>query len=115
MPETAARASTRGDLPAILILAVIQGWVLYALHHSIQSHAWPATQPAWLLALYAVTVFVPLTLQLLVEHLRKTALWIIGSLLFATVFYFGWHHGSSVPTRGAEQFVARMDFFPLAF
>ena len=115
MTETAARTSMRADLPAILILAVIQGGALYGLHQAIQSHAWPATRPPWLLALYASVVFVPLTLQLLIEHARRTALWVIGSVVCGMFFYFGWHHGSAVADRNAQSFVSQGEYFPMTF
>jgi hypothetical protein len=38
-------------LPFILLAAVIQGWSLYGLHHSLEFHHWPATSQAWLMAL----------------------------------------------------------------
>lgn len=47
----------RRSFPVILLCALVQGWALYGLHLSIKSHHWPATNPAWLLALYSVFVF----------------------------------------------------------
>ena len=55
-------------LPIILLAAIVQGWALYGLHEAIQGHHWPATQPTWLIALYALVVFVPVTLQILAER-----------------------------------------------
>ena len=43
-------------LPFILLAAVIQGWSLYGLHHSLEFHHWPATNQPWLMALYALVV-----------------------------------------------------------
>jgi len=105
----------RAELPIILLLAVSQGWLLYGLHHSIQAQQWPATQPAWLLALYAVVVLMPVTLQLLAEHLRKAAVWPILALVGAAVFYFGWHHGTAVVDSHWDRLAASGDCFPLAF
>jgi uncharacterized membrane-anchored protein len=62
MPEGAAPAAIRAELPVILIAAVVRGWAMYALHRSISNHTWPATQLAWLFGLYAVAVVVPLTM-----------------------------------------------------
>ncbi len=107
-------STTRADLPAVLMLAVIQGWVLYGLHRSISEHQWPATQPAWLLALYAVAVFIPLTLQLLIDHRRKPALWVIVAVIAIALFYFGWHHGGAVAGPRLDRFVASGEYFPLA-
>jgi hypothetical protein len=83
-------------LPVILLAAVIQGWVLYALHWSIENKSWPATQPGWLFASYAVAIFVPLTAQLLSAHARQPLLWILLGVVFATFGYFGWHQGAWV-------------------
>jgi hypothetical protein len=105
----------RPDLPLIVILAVVQGWALYALHHSIQSHHWPATDPAWLIALYCIALFVPVTLQLLLEHFRRKALWLGVAILGGAFFYFGWHHGSAIVDPRSDRFVLSGKFFPLAF
>lgn len=94
MDESTQR--TNAALPLILIAAVIQGWALFGLHVSVRDHHWPATHDAWLLALYAVVVFIPLTLQLLAEFRRLAALWACIAALSAALFYFGWHHGSRV-------------------
>ena len=104
----------RADLPAILILAVIQGWALYGLHHSISAHHWPATQPAWLLGLYAVAVFIPVTVQLLIDHRLQPALWTIVAVVAIALFYFGWHHGSAVADPRLERFATSGEYFPLA-
>ena len=54
----------RRELHIILLAAVVQGWALYGLHLSVKDQHWPATEPAWLIALYALTLIVPLSLQL---------------------------------------------------
>ncbi|HYK24748.1 MAG TPA: hypothetical protein VEV18_00700, partial [Steroidobacteraceae bacterium] len=107
-PSTATPA-----LPAILIAAVVQGWALYGLHRAIVAHHWPATQLGWLLGLYALAVLAPATLQLLVEHVRKPALWALVSVIGGLAFYFGWHHGTAVADQPLES--AASDFFALAF
>ena len=106
-------STSRADLLPILILAAIQGWGLYGLHQSVPSHHWPATQPAWLVALYCVLVLVPVTLQLLVEHVHKPALWAIAGLLGAALFYFGWHHGDAVIDPRHDRFNSPDAFFAL--
>ncbi|HVO46997.1 MAG TPA: hypothetical protein VMT29_11730 [Steroidobacteraceae bacterium] len=115
MSASSQGRSMRADLPFILLLAVLQGWALYGLHHSIESHHWPATQPQWLLGLYALLVLIPLSLQLLFEHARKPALWVLVACLSALVFYFGWHHGSAVADPRADGFLRDGDCFPLGF
>lgn len=104
-----------GALPIILIAAVIQGWSLYGLHVAIQDSHWPATTPSWLLAFYALAVFVPLTAQLLVEHIRQRTAWILIAALGVLFCYFGWHHGSAVVDQSTEYFVAYGQWFPLGF
>jgi hypothetical protein len=114
--EEEARSSSAGTaLPIILLAAVVQGWTLYGLHHAITNHHWPATDQAWLIALYALAVFIPVTVQLLAEHARRAALWQIVAMLGVAYFYFGWHHGASVSSGGAEPFRGTEECFPLAF
>jgi hypothetical protein len=114
--EDEARSSTaRAALPIILMAAVVQGWVLYGLHHAITNHHWPATHQTWLMALYALAVFIPVTVQLLAEHARRAAFWGLVAILAVAYFYFGWHHGASVSSGGAEPFRGTEQYFPLAF
>jgi len=106
---TAVRA-----LSLILVAAVLQGWALFGLHHALEQHHWPATSPAWTFALYAVTLFVPATLELLAEHARAAALWVTVAVLGLLYFYFGWHHGAHV---AADSFKPQSgpDYAVLAF
>ncbi len=97
--EDATRSAER-SLPFILIVAVLQGWALYGLHHAIVGQHWPATRPGWLFAFYGVALFVPVTLQLLAGFARRRDLWLIVAGLGAAYFYFGWHHGSAVLLPG---------------
>jgi hypothetical protein len=101
-------------LPIILMAAIVQGWALYGLHDAIQGHHWPATHHAWLIALYAVAVFVPVTLQILAEHARAVALWRLVALLGVIYFYFGWHNGSAVFPDILEQGRNSEGYFQLA-
>jgi hypothetical protein len=106
--------SYRESLPVILAAAVIQGWALFGLHHAIKSQTWPATNLAWLFALYAVVVLIPLTTQLLAEHVRKPASWAILGLMTVALFYFGWHHGGSVASFWDKRWAESGECFPLA-
>jgi hypothetical protein len=101
-------------LPFILLAAVIQGWSLYGLHHSLEFHHWPATNQAWLMALYALVVFVPLTVQMLADYARKSPMWRLVAILAAAYFYFGWHHGAAVFPGGPELFRGADEYFPFA-
>jgi Domain of unknown function (DUF4153) len=106
--------SYRESLPVILAAAVVQGWALFGLHHAIKTHTWPATNLAWLFALYAVVVLMPLTVQLLAEPMRRPACWAILGLMTPAFFYFGWHHGGSVASYRDQQFAEAGECFPLA-
>lgn len=112
---TAASAQPAARLPVMLVAAVIQGWALYGLHRAIVQHAWPATHPSWLLALYAVAVFVPVSVELLAEHARGAALWRLLAVLALGWFGLGWHHGAAVADVPGERFAATGDCFPLGF
>ncbi len=87
-------------LPLILLAAVVQGWVLYGLHHAIDAGAWPATSPALLFALYAVAVYVPLTIQVLAGEAVSRTVWLFLAAAAAAFFGFGLHEGGFV--RGDE-------------
>jgi hypothetical protein len=106
--------SYRG-LPIILAAAVVQGWSLYGLHHAIEAKHWPANEPPWLFALYAIAVFIPVMLQFLARYAAARATWIIIALVTITLFYFGWHTGSSVMDPSDERFLRSGEWFPLAF
>ncbi len=63
---------------------------------AIKDLHWPATEPGWLLAFYALAVFVPLTAQLLAEHAQQKTTWMVIAALGVLFCYFGWHHGAMV-------------------
>ena len=107
-------ASNRESLPVILAAAVVQGGALFGLHHAITTHTWPATNLAWLLALYGVVVLIPVTIQLLAGQIRGGAASAIVALLAIAVFYFGWHHGSAVADFRDNRFAESGECFPLA-
>ncbi len=80
----------------ILITAIIQGLSLYLLHLSLDTGHWSAKNPSWIVAFYTISIFLPLTIQLLADHIKKPFtifVLIIQCILF---FYFGWHQGSVV-------------------
>jgi hypothetical protein len=107
-------SSTQLRLPLVLLAAVVQGWMLYGLHHSIQAHHWPATDQAWLIALYATAVYIPVTLQLLAEYRRAAALWWLVTALAIAYCYFGWHEGASVAVGATGQYRNPIEYFPFA-
>lgn len=79
----------------ILVAAVIQGWALYGLHLALDND-WLEKQPAVLLALYTLALFVPTTVQLLSEQNGQRLFWPFVAGLAALFAYFGWFHGSIV-------------------
>jgi hypothetical protein len=114
--ENASRSpSVKPGLPLILLAAVVQGWALYGLHHALQEHHWPATDPRWLGALYALAVFSPITLELLADHARSTALWVMAFVLGAAYFYFGWHHGAVFTSAAPTPIQGDGEYFSLGF
>jgi hypothetical protein len=106
--------SNRESLPVILAAAVVQGGALFGLHHAITTRTWPATDLAWLLALYSVVVLIPVTVQLLAGQMRGQAAAAIVALMTVAVFYFGWHHGSAVADFRDNHFAESGECFPLA-
>jgi hypothetical protein len=114
MEESTRTMSGKETLPFILLAAVTQGWSLYGLHHANQWNHWPATDPAWLLALYAVTVFIPVTVQLLADYARAAALWWLVAVLAVAYFYVGWYYGSDVILQSAIPFFGVERHFPVA-
>jgi len=92
-----------GAIP-ILVIAVAQGWLLYALHYSIQSKHWPATEVGWLLALYAVALFVPTALQILAGHLRERLTWLVAVVVTLMVGSLGGYAGWTLGTLSDNAF-----------
>ena len=113
MENTSRSAPAKPGLPLILLAAVVQGWALYGLHLALKEHHWPATQPTWLSALYALAVFIPVTFELLAEHARLTALWVLAAVMAAAYFYFGWHHGGVFSTAGPNPIQSGDEYFSL--
>jgi len=115
MDPQAPALPPRIAVSVVLILALLQGGALYGLQHVLVAHEWPATQPPWLLALYSAVVFIPTTLQLLAEQLRKRSLWVLLAGLAAVFFYFGWHHGDAVAGSDPQRFASSETFLPFTF
>ena len=104
----------RATLPLILLAAVAQGWALYGLHHAIKYQHWPATRSGWLISLYALALFVPVSVQLLAMHARRAAFTRTVALLGLALGYFGWHFGSAVADAPVTHFQRVGECFPLA-
>ena len=109
--EEQERPASRATLPVILIAAVVQGWALYGLHFAGAHKYWPATDPAWLIGLYTIALLLPLTVQLMAEHVRKPAMAAMVGVLAIALFYMGWHNGSLVGSAPGE-FAPAETFMP---
>jgi hypothetical protein len=92
-----------GAIP-ILLAAAIQGWLLYGLHYSIDHRTWPATSPGWLLASYAIALFVPTALQLLVVPLRERAVWLLAGAIAVVAGALGGYGGWSLASLKDQAF-----------
>ncbi|MFO1426885.1 MAG: hypothetical protein U1F11_07905 [Steroidobacteraceae bacterium] len=77
----------------ILLLAVLQGLGLHALHRAIEARAWPATDLAVLIPAYLLLIFLPLTAQPQARYFGERRLWgalaALGVVLLALGAYFG--------------------------
>src|SRR5688572_21350120 len=80
----------------VVLTALAQGALLLWLHMATEAHRWPATSAPWLVALYAVSLFVPVTIQLLSSYWRSAQLWWVAGVMAILFFYFGWHFGSNM-------------------
>ncbi len=112
--DTADPAAARQGLPVILAGAVLQGWALYGLHRALDGGHWPATNAALLLALYAVAVYVPLTLQMLARDVASPVVRVALTVIAVTFFGFGLHQGGFVHGNLPGPPVTR-DLEPLLF
>jgi Domain of unknown function (DUF4153) len=113
MEERQPESNAQGTLPIILLAAVVQGGSLYLLHRAIAAHHWPATDSGWLIALYGVVLFAPLTVQSCADHARTTTLWILVGIVAVAYFYFGWHEGRAILGNGTGDSDRAEDLFPL--
>ncbi|MET0660171.1 MAG: hypothetical protein ABW110_18670 [Steroidobacteraceae bacterium] len=115
MADGERSARRDGRLPIILSAAVVQGWALYGLHVAVEGNHWPATDPAWLLALYALAALTPLTVQMLAASMRLHTTWTFVAALSALFVFFGWHHGAHVVDFSSDRHDFVEQWFPLGF
>jgi hypothetical protein len=87
----------------ILVVALVQGWLLYALHTALEHKSWPATDAAWLLGLYAVALLVPVALEILASRLRSRLTWIFAAALAVVAGGLAAYTGSVVGESGIER------------
>jgi len=96
----------------LIVLAVVQGFALYLLHLSIDHEAWPATDPRWLMAFYALAGGLPVFFYLGLERAKERrniwAVAMIGPLLFGLGWHLGWLRwgaGLELPDRPYFTFI----------
>ncbi len=85
-----------------LVLALIQALVLWWLHQSTVSGAWPATLPGGLFAAYLVAIFLPLTLFVLWARRHEWALWQASGALAVFLVLAGYQSFADIPASSGE-------------
>lgn len=91
--------STFKDNPRLwltLLLAAVQGLILFRLHVAIETEHWPATDLRWLTFFYTSVVLVPVTIHLLSAHWRERVLWIAVGVMVVLCAGIGWQFGTNV-------------------
>lgn len=78
---------------SLIIMAVVQGYLLYFLHLSIDNEVWPATDYRWLVAFYTLIIALPLFFYLGVTRITDRRNLYIGLPLALVLFWLGWHLG----------------------
>ncbi|HYU68156.1 MAG TPA: DUF4153 domain-containing protein [Burkholderiales bacterium] len=94
----------------ILVIAVVQGWLLYGLHYSLEHKTWPATETSWLFAFYAVALFVPVALEIFAARLRERLTWALAAAIAAFAGALGAYTGWVADAPNSDRFS-----FPVLF
>jgi hypothetical protein len=80
--------------PLLLLIALLQGLLLFVLHEAIEFKFWPHDQPQWLFSFYSMVVVAPLMLLLALEQKngRKLLPWVVPFALACGLLgcYVGW-------------------------
>ena len=92
----------------LIVLAVMQGTALLALHLTIDYEHWLSADQRWLKALYTVTLALPAFYLISMERLRDR-LNFLPLLLAPLLFWMGWHLGWIEQTPEPQQW-ARHQF-----
>src|SRR3989442_14221642 len=94
----------------ILVIAVVQGWLLYGLHYSLEHRTWPAKETSWLFAFYAIALFVPVALEIFAARLPQRLTRALAGAIAPVA-------GASVAETGSDVAVAIPDriSLPLVF
>ncbi len=89
----------------LIMLAIMQGLALLALHLAIDHEHWLAADQRWLKALYTVTLALPAFYLISMARLHDRLNW-LPLLLAPLLFWMGWHLGwveqASVPRTSAR-------------
>jgi len=88
----------------ILVIAVVQGWLLYGLHYSLEHKTWPSTETSWLLALYAIALFVPIALEIFAARLRQRLTWVLAVAIAVFAGGLGAYSGWVVDAPNPDRF-----------
>jgi Domain of unknown function (DUF4153) len=88
----------------VLVIAVVQGWLLYGLHYSLENKTWPSTDNSWLLALYAIVVFVPVALEIFAARLRERLTWMLAAAIAVIAGALGAYTGGIADAPNPERF-----------
>lgn len=97
-PNTLDKATSTG----LILLAVMQGVALLALHLAIEHEHWLAADQRWLKALYTITLALPAFYLISMERLRDR-LNFLPLLLAPLLFWLGWHLGWVEQTPELQQ------------
>jgi hypothetical protein len=81
---------------AMLVVALIQGAALYALHLALDEKVWPATDLRFLYPLYALATIIPLVIHLDLGHLREPLFWKGLATVAVLLAALGGYAGSTV-------------------
>ena len=92
MDDNRANTLDKATSAGLILLAVMQGVALLALHLAIDHEHWLAADQRWLKALYTVTIALPAFYLISMERLRDR-LNFLPLLLAPLLFWLGWHLG----------------------
>ncbi|MGP8291875.1 DUF4153 domain-containing protein [Halomonas sp. AOP43-A1-21] len=92
MDDNRANTLDKATSAGLILLAVMQGVVLLALHLAIDHEHWLAADQRWLKALYMVTLALPAFYLISLERLHDRLNW-LPLLLAPLLFWLGWHLG----------------------
>ncbi|MGP9499709.1 DUF4153 domain-containing protein [Halomonas sp. AOP43-D1-4] len=104
MDDHRANTLDKPTRAGLILLAVVQGIALLALHLAIEHEHWLAADQRWLKALYTVAIALPAFYLIGMERLRDR-LNFLPLLLAPLLFWLGWHLGWVEQTPEQQQWV----------